>query len=238
MKIMRRRTDEIEEGQVRTNNKMIQEKKQMNLLHLEKLRAIEAQNRVLNDLQKNQVESQQILLLTSNGEGSTDSNLQAKLHTILQQNNFLKGEQDRLSAELAQRTGEIQLVKSNYESTREHMRQQAEQSEERERDVSTLHKDFSRMKINFKDIQSTQAEMSKKLEYTFGLIPTYLAGLQETRGDIDRLAHNIDQEMQEQKIKDHNARELMERQWVQLLKGSQDEMEQRHNNLCSHIGWS
>jgi hypothetical protein len=91
MKIMRRRTDEIEEGQVRTNNKMIQEKKQMNLLHLENLRAIEAQNRVLNDLQKNQVESQQILLLTSNGEGSTDSNLQAKLHTILQQNNFLKG---------------------------------------------------------------------------------------------------------------------------------------------------
>jgi chromosome segregation ATPase len=154
----------------------------------------------------------------------------------LQQNNFLKGEQDRLSAELAQRTGEIQLVKSNYESTREHMRQQAEQSEERERDVSTLHKDFSRMKKNFKEIQSTQAEMSKKLEYTYGLTPTYLAGLQETRGDVDRLAHNIDQEMQEQKIKDHNARELMERQWVQLLKGSQDEMAQRHHSLCSHIG--
>jgi hypothetical protein len=28
----------------------------------------------------------------------------------------------------------------------------------------------------------------------------------------------------------------MERQWVQLLKGSQDEMAQRHNSLCSHIG--
>jgi hypothetical protein len=50
MKIMRRRTDEIEEGQLRTNNKMIQEKKQMKLLHQENLRAIEAQNRVLNDL--------------------------------------------------------------------------------------------------------------------------------------------------------------------------------------------
>ncbi len=55
----------------------------MKLLHQENLRAIEAQNRVLNDLQKNQVESQQILLMTSNGEGSTDSNLQAKIHTIL-----------------------------------------------------------------------------------------------------------------------------------------------------------
>jgi hypothetical protein len=44
MKIMRRRTDKIEEGQVRTNNKMIQEKKQMQLLHQENLRAIEAQN--------------------------------------------------------------------------------------------------------------------------------------------------------------------------------------------------
>ncbi len=91
MRIMRRRTDEIEEGQLRTNKEMIQKKKQMKLLHQENLRAIEAQNRVLNDLQKNQVESQQILLVTSNGEGSTDSSLQAKLHTILQQNNFLKG---------------------------------------------------------------------------------------------------------------------------------------------------
>ncbi len=102
----------IEEGQLRTNNKMIQEKKQMKLLHQENLRAIEAQNRVLNNLQKNQVESKQFLLMTSNGEGSTDSNLQAKLHTILQQNNFLKGEQDK---------GEIQVVKSDNESTREHI---------------------------------------------------------------------------------------------------------------------
>ncbi len=71
-------------------------------MHQENLRVIEAQNRVLNDLQKNKVENQQIFLMTNNGEGSTDSNLQAKLHTILQQNNFLKGEQDQLSAELAQ----------------------------------------------------------------------------------------------------------------------------------------
>ncbi len=78
--------------------------------------------------------------------------------------------------------------------------------------------------------------MNKKLEYTYGLTPTYLARLQETRGDIDRLAHIIDQEIQEQKMRDNNARELMERQWVQLLKGSQDEIAQRHNDLCSHIG--
>ncbi len=123
MKIMRGRTDEIEEGQVRTNNEMIKEKKQMTILHQENLRAIEPQNRVMNDLQKNQVGSQQILLLISNGEGSTDGNLQAKLHTILQQNNFFKGEQDRLSAELAQQKGEIQVVKSDNLSTREHMKQ-------------------------------------------------------------------------------------------------------------------
>ncbi len=91
MKIMRRKTDEIEEKQLRTNNKMIQEKKQIKFMHQENLRAIEAQNWVLNYLQRNQVESQQILLMTNNGEGSTDSNLQTKLHTILQQNNFLKG---------------------------------------------------------------------------------------------------------------------------------------------------
>ncbi len=78
--------------------------------------------------------------------------------------------------------------------------------------------------------------MNKKLEYTNGLDPTYLAGLQETRGDIYRLAHNIDQEVQEQKMRDHNARELMQIQRVQLLKGSQDEMAQRHKDLCSHIG--
>ncbi len=53
MKIMRRRTDKIEDGQVRTNNKMIQEKKQMKLLHQENMRAIEAQTRVFYDLQKN-----------------------------------------------------------------------------------------------------------------------------------------------------------------------------------------
>jgi hypothetical protein len=82
---MRRRTDEIEKRQIRTNNKMIQENKQMIFMHQENLRAIKAQNRVLNDLQKNQVENQQIMLMTSNGEGPTDSNLQAKLHTILQQ---------------------------------------------------------------------------------------------------------------------------------------------------------
>ncbi len=51
--------------------------------------------------------------------------------------------------------------------------------------------------------------MNKKLEYTYGLTPTFLAGLQETRGDIDRLAHNIDQEIQEQKMRDRNAREVM-----------------------------
>jgi hypothetical protein len=67
---------------------MIQEKKQMKLMHQENLRAIEAQNQVLNDLQKNQVESQQILLMTSNGDVSKDNNLQAKLHTILQHNSF------------------------------------------------------------------------------------------------------------------------------------------------------
>ncbi len=80
--------------------------------------------------------------MTSNGEGSTDSNLQATLHTILQQNNFLKGEQEKMSAELAQQKGEINVVKSDNESTREHMKQQAEQSEKREWDVSTLHKNF------------------------------------------------------------------------------------------------
>jgi hypothetical protein len=116
------------------------------------------------------------------------------------------------------------------------MKNQAEQLEERERDVCTLHKDISRMKINFKNIQPAQAEMNKKLEYAYGLTPTYLAGLQETRGDIDRLAHNIDQEIREQKRKDHNARELLQRQWVQQLKGSQDEMANRHNYLCSHVG--
>jgi hypothetical protein len=120
MKIMRRRTDEIEEGQIRTNNKIIQEKKEMKLMQKENLRAKEAQNRVLNDLQKTQVESQQILLMTSNGEGSTDSNTQAKLHTILQQNNFLKGEQDKLSAELAQQKEEIHIVKCGSESARGH----------------------------------------------------------------------------------------------------------------------
>jgi hypothetical protein len=62
------------------------------------------------------------------------------------------------------------------------MQHQTEQLEESERVVSTLHKDFSRMKINFYNIQSTQAKMKKKLEYTYGLTPTYLAGLQETRG--------------------------------------------------------
>ncbi len=37
-------------------------------------------------------------------------------------------------------------------------------------------------------------------------------------------------------MREHNARELMERQWVQQLKGSQDEMARRHIDLCSKIG--
>ncbi len=64
---------------------MIHEKKQMKLIHQENLQAIEAQNRILNDLKKTQIVGQQILLIANNGGGSTDRNLQAKLHTILQQ---------------------------------------------------------------------------------------------------------------------------------------------------------
>ncbi len=98
----------------------------MKLMHQENLRAIEAQNRVLNILQKNQVENQQILLMTSSGDGPTDSNLQAKLHTILQQNNFLKGEQDKLSAELARQKEEIHVGKSDNESTMGHLKHHPE----------------------------------------------------------------------------------------------------------------
>ncbi len=101
MKILRRRTDEIEEGHKATTNKIMQEKRQNNHTPGES-EGIEAQNRVLNYLQTAQAEGQQILLMANNGEGSTDSNLQAKLHTVLQQNNYLKGEQDKLSAELGQ----------------------------------------------------------------------------------------------------------------------------------------
>ena len=91
------------------------------------------------------------------------------------------------------------MTKNAYESTREHIKHQAEQTEERDRDIDTLYKDFSRMKVNFKILQSAQTEMNKKLEYTHGLTPTYLSGLQETRGDIDRLAQNFEQEIREQK---------------------------------------
>ncbi len=101
--------------------------------------------------------------MANNGEGSTDSNLQAKLHTILQQNNFLKGEQNKLSAELAQQKEEIHLMKCAYESTREHMRHQAEQSEERDRDVDTLYKNFAKIKINFKTIKTAQTEGNRKI---------------------------------------------------------------------------
>ncbi len=44
------------------------------------------------------------------------------------------------------------------------------------------------------------------MEYIHGLTPTYLAGLQETRGDIEKIAQNFDQEIQKQKKKDHDAR--------------------------------
>ncbi len=71
-----------------------------------------------------------------------------------------------MSAELSQQKEEIHMMKCAYEITREHMKHQAEQLGERERDVNILHRDFSRMKINFKIVQSTQAEMNKKLEYT------------------------------------------------------------------------
>ncbi len=37
-------------------------------------------------------------------------------------------------------------------------------------------------------------------------------------------------------MRDHNEQELMERQWVQQLKRSQDEVARRHNDLCSNIG--
>ncbi len=143
---------------------MIQEKKQMKIMHQENLRAIEAKNRVLNDLQKNQVEIQQILVMTKNGYGSTDSNLQAKLHTILQQNNFLKGELDKLSAQLAKQKQEIHVVKCGSESARGRMKHQAEQLGKREMDVSTLHKEFSRMKIVFfKHTVHAEDETNKKL---------------------------------------------------------------------------
>jgi hypothetical protein len=128
-------------------------------------------------------------------------------------NNFIKGERDKFSAELAQQKEEIQVLKCG------HIKHQADQLKERERDASILYKDFSRMKINFKNVQSTQAKMNKKLEYTHGLTPTYLAGLQETRGDIDRLAQKFDEILQEQKKKVHDARELMQKTMGTTLEG-------------------
>ncbi len=135
--------------------------------------------------------------------------------------------------ELVQQREEMHLMKCAYESTREHMKQQAEQSEEQDRDIDTLYKDFPRMKGNFKNLQSVQTNMNKKLEYKHWLTPMYLAGLQETRGDIDRLAQNIDQEIREQKKTDQDAREYMQKQWVQLLKGTQEGLTTQHHDLCS-----
>ncbi len=65
---------------------------------------------------------------------------------------------------------------------------------------------FTNGKINFKTLPSTRTEMNIKMEYIHGLAPTYLAGLQETRGDIEKIAQNFDQEIQKQKKKDHDAR--------------------------------
>ena len=41
-------------------------------------------------------------------------------------------------------------------------------------------------------MQSALEGMIPKVEHTIQLTPTYLTGLQETQGDVDKVAKNID----------------------------------------------
>jgi hypothetical protein len=54
------------------------------------------------------------------------------------------------------------------------------------------------MRISFAGMQSALEGMIPKVEHTVQLTPTYLTGLQETRGDIDRVARNMDIALRQQ----------------------------------------
>ena len=74
----------------------------------------------------------------NSGEGTPDANiLQGLIHTA-QQNEFLKRELDALGLEVWKiKTGQVNL-QGDYEATRGHMGEQAQEKEDRDRQVDKL----------------------------------------------------------------------------------------------------
>ena len=186
------KTHTLQDDQKSITRKMELEKKKVDSLQLENARTADAQSRRLSEKKNEILKTQQIMVSVNSGEGTPDANiLQGLIHTA-QQNEFLKRELDAMGLEVGKiKTEQVNLL-GNYETTRGQLGEQAQEIEDRDRQIDKIQRDLAKMRISFAGMQSALEGMMPKVEHTLQLTPTYLAGLQEARGDVDRVARNVD----------------------------------------------
>ena len=72
------------------------------------------------------------------------------------------------------------------------------------------------MGISLAGMHSALERMMPKVEHTLQLTPTYLTGLQEARGDVDRVARNMDIEIRQQGDEMRNQMQHLNGQYVHM----------------------
>ena len=70
-----------------------------------------------------------------------------------------------------------------------------------------------------------------KVEHTLQLTPTYLAGLQEARGDVDRVARNVDITIRQQGDEMRNKMQHLNGQFVHMVVQVREEMLIQHQEM-------
>ena len=128
------------------------------------------------------------------------------------------------------KTGQVNL-QGDYEATRGHMGEQAQEIEDRDRQIYKIQQDLAKMRISFAGMQSALDGMMSKVEHTLQLTPTYLTGLQEARGDVDRVARNMDIALRQQADEMRNQMQHLNGQFVHVVGRVREEMLIRHQEM-------
>ena len=128
------------------------------------------------------------------------------------------------------KTEQVNLL-GNYETTRGQLGEQAQEIEDRDRQIDKIQRDLAKMRISFAGMQSALEGMMPKVEHTLQLTPTYLTGLQETRGDVDRVARNMDMVIRQQGEEMRNQMQHLNGQYAQMVGQVREEMLIRHQEM-------
>ena len=148
------------------------EKKRVDSLQLENVRTAHTHSQRLSEIQNEILKNQQMIVSVSSGEGTPDANILQELIHTAQQNEFLKRELDAMGLEVGKiKTEQVNLL-GNYETTRGQLGEQAQEIEDRDRQIDKIQRDLAKMRISFAGMQSALEGMIPKVEHTLQLTPT------------------------------------------------------------------